>query len=94
MNTITQLRHKLANLLIGNTIPTIEDWETTTDSAYPLTMRNALTTITNENEEQTTYPEATTIIQEHPAGACYTATLRHNGEIIGWHLNPIAITTE
>ena len=94
MDALTQLRHKLATALIGNTLPTIEDWETPTQSAYPIILRTGLTTITNEHEEQTTYPEATTIIQEHPQGPSYTATITHNGEIIGWHNNPLAITTE
>lgn len=94
VNTITQLRHKLANALIGNTLPTLEDWETPPQTPYPLILRTGLTTITDENDEQTTYPEATTIIQEHPHTPTYTATITHNGEIIGWHQNPTNITTE
>ena len=92
VNILTQLAHKLTNHT--NTQTPTEHWETTPQSAYPITMRTGTTTITNENEETTTYHQTTTIIQEHPEGGCYTATLIHNGEIIGWHLNPIAITTQ
>ena len=79
MNILTQLAHKLTNHT--NTQTPTEHWETTPPSPYPITMRTGTTTITNENEETTTYHQTTT-------------TLIHNGEIIGWHLNPIAITTQ
>ena len=93
MDLINQLRHKIATNLLN--IPTIEDWETETDNTpYPITLKTGLTAVTREDGETDYYTDSTTIVQEHPTGPSYTAITTHQGEIIAWHNNPIAITTE
>lgn len=92
MNLINQLRHKIATSLLN--IPTFEDLEDIEETPYPITLKTGLTTITREDGETDYYTDTTTIVQEHPAGPSYTAISTHQGEIIAWHSNPIAINIE
>lgn len=92
MDLINQLRHKIATNLLN--IPTIEDLEHIEETPYPITLKTGLTAITREDGETDYYTDSTTIVQEHPAGPSYTAIITHQGEIIGWHSNPIAINIE
>lgn len=93
MGKINQISQKIAQKLLN--IPTIEDWETETDNTpYPITLKTGLTAVTREDGETDYYTDTTTILQEHPTGPSYTALITHQGEIIAWHSNPIAINIE
>lgn len=92
MNLINELRYKIATSLLN--IPTFEDLEHIEETPYPIKLKTGLTAITREDGEIDYYTDSTTIVQEHPAGPSYTAITAHQGEIIAWHNNPTAITTE
>lgn len=92
MDLINQLRHKIATNLLN--IPTFEDLEDIEETPYPITLKTGLTAVTREDGETDYYTDSTTIVQEHPAGPSYTAIITHQGGIIAWHSNPIAINIE